>query len=92
MRKGKGRYSPAFPTPKYNNATGLYDVTEGEITFHLTFQQVNSLKKYGAMSHGYVPTVYGWYKDLLQPDRKEVKVEGLPENDTGFIADPDYPD
>lgn len=75
----------------YNPKTELYDAEEAGIVYHLTFEQMNAVKKYYAGSQGYMPTYCGWYNNLDRFAKKKVKRSGeLPEQESGFFPDAEF--
>jgi len=91
-----GRAKKQVPAPlslKYNFSTGFYEEKEGDISYLLTFEQVNHLKNYfHLLNSGYEPRVSTWYKSLPKAERSKVRMTGAPAEPEDFYPDPEYPD
>ena len=74
---------------KFNLNTHLYDLTEFDIHYHLTYEQFNDLKKsFDVKKRGSNTTILEWYNNLNRFSKKKVKRSGdIPPVDTGFYPD-----
>jgi hypothetical protein len=68
----------------HNPATGFYEITEDEITYHLTLQQTVLLKQYFHDHTGETPSPEGWYNSLSKEERKKVYRTGVEDNTEYF--------
>lgn len=81
-------YLPRHIELKINLKTGLYEATENDIVYQLTFEQVNDLKIYCSMSHGsLIPSVESWYNELTSYSRKTVKIIGGKKDNYEYYPD-----
>lgn len=76
-----------------NPATGLYEAEEYGIIYHLSFEQMNDLKRFYFGSQGYSPTYENWYNHLDRFKKKKIiRTGNLPVQKNDFYPDrePEY--
>lgn len=69
-----------------NPKMGLYEFTEGTITYAIPFEFISRLKHHFKLQDS-PPSIRQWYNDLPGEDRRRVIVSGGKDADTGFRAD-----
>jgi hypothetical protein len=85
---------PTHPTPyllkkflRYNQASGYCEITQDDITYHVTLEQTVTLKNY--FRHNEKATPGEWFNSLSKEERKKVLRTGnITYDDNGFH--PDY--
>lgn len=73
---------------KLNIKTGLYEGSENNILFQLTFVQMNDLKIYCRVSQGsLIPTLETWYNSLTSYSKRSVRIIKDEIEDNGYYPD-----
>ena len=70
----------------YNQSTGYYEITEEDITYHLTLEQTVLLKQYFHDHSREKPTLESWYNSLSKEEKKKVNRTGV-QNNTKYFND-----
>ncbi len=70
----------------YNQSTGYYEITEENITYHLTLEQTVLLKQYFHDHAHEKPTPESWYNSLSKEEKKKVLRTGA-QNNTEYFND-----
>lgn len=70
--------------------TGLYDITEADITYSMPLETTRSLKA-AFMNNAACKTVSEWYDQLGSAEKKNVIRKGdITEEESDFIPDPEW--
>ncbi len=87
-----GRATHILPLPlrglKFNVKTGLYEIAQGDSSFHLNYSQVNEVKVFFSRSGETDFSLDRWYNSLSSFAKKSINRTGNVEKDNnGFYPD-----